>query len=314
MNTSLNKSSKNKERWKKIVNQKVFYLFLLPGFLSMLIFSYLPLYGLVGAFQDYNPFKGFFASEWIGLDNFRILLSLPDFYRVLFNTVNISFWTFLFGFPAPIILALMINDIANKKLKRISQTISYIPNFISWVVAAGIFYKMLAAEGVINDLLYALGLTDDPIYFLNIKEMFVPIVVITGIWKSVGFSSILYLAVLTGINPELYEAADTDGASKLKKIWYITLPGITPTIILMLVLSISSLLKVNFDQIYTLQNAQNMATSDVLDTYIFRIALQGMPSEYSRGMSFGLFRAVICLFLFLAANTISKKIGSGSVF
>jgi len=298
----------------KIIHQRYFFLFLLPGFASMVIFNYLPLYGLVGAFQVYDPFKGFFASPWIGLKNFELLVTLPDFSKVIFNTLNISFWSFIFGFPAPIILAILFNEIVNVRFKKVTQTISYIPNFISWVVASSIFYKVLAGDGVINDILLALGLIKEPIYFLNMPSLFIPTVVVTGLWKSVGFSSILFLAVLTGINPELYEAADIDGAGKLHKTRYVTIPGIMPTIVLMLVLSVSNILSVSFDQIYTLQNALNISVSDVLDTYIYRIVLSGMPNEYSRGLAFGFFRAIICIFLFIFANRASKKLGSGSVF
>ncbi len=293
--------------------QKMFYLFLLPGFISIVVFSYLPLYGLIGGLQAYNPFQGFFRSPWVGLKNFQTLFALPDFTRVLFNTVNIGFWNFVFNFPAPIILAILINEIHNSTFRKVTQTISYIPNFISWVVASGIFYKLLAADGAVNGLLKMFGL-EEPIYFFNEAKMFVPIMVLTSLWKGVGFSSILYLAVLTAIDPGLYEAAEIDGAKKLQKIRYITIPGIMPTVTLMLVLSLSNLLTVNFDQVYTLQNSMNMATSDVLDTYIFRIAMQGKISDYSRGIAAGLFRAVICLALFLTANAASKKMGNGSVF
>ncbi|NLG25912.1 MAG: sugar ABC transporter permease [Clostridiales bacterium] len=299
--------------WALVRQQRAFYLFLLPGFVLVMLFSYLPLYGLVGAFQAYNPFKGFFASPWVGLKNFRVLFVLPDFRQVLFNTINIGFWNFLFGFPAPIVLAILLNEIRSAPFKKINQTISHIPNFISWVVASGIFYKMLAADGVVNGLLAALGV-GGPIYFFNEPRYFVALTVVTSLWKGVGFGSILYLAVLTSIDPGLYEASEIDGAGKMKQIRYITLPGILPTITLMLVLSLSNILNVSFDQVYTMQNTMNLSASDVLDTYIFRIAMNGMITDYSRGIAMGLFRAVICLILFGTANFASRRLGSGSVF
>ena len=304
--------SRNK-RWALIRRQKVFYLFLLPGLLSMIIFSYLPMYGMVGAFQNYNPFKGFFHSPWVGMKNFRLLFSLPDFTRVFMNTVRIGFWTFVTGFPAPIVLAILFNEIQSRPFKKITQTISYIPNFISWVVAAGIFYKLLAADGALNSLLKLLG-ASGPIYFFNEPRYFTSIVVVTHLWKGVGFSSILYLSVLTGIDPELYEAAEIDGARKLQQIWHVTLPGILPTVTLMLVLNASSLLNVSFDQIYTMQNTMNIKVSDVMDTYTFRIAMNGMMSDYSRGLAMGVFRAMLSLLLFVFANVSSRRLGSGSLF
>jgi putative aldouronate transport system permease protein len=309
----MNRKVSIKDRLALMMRQRVFYLFLLPGLLSMIIFSYLPMYGLVGAFQNYNPFKGFFESPWVGLKNFRTLFMLPNFKQVFFNTVKIGFWNFLVGFPAPIILAILFNEVRSRKFKKVTQTISYIPNFISWVVASGIFYKLLAADGALNDLLAVLG-SPEPIYFLNEPAYFIPLTVITNLWKGVGFSSILYLSVLTGIDPGLYEAAEIDGANKWNQIWHVTIPGIIPTVTLMLVLSISNLLSVSFDQIYTLQNPMNMSASDVMDTYIFRIAMQGMISDYSRGLAVSVFRAVLCLILFIIANISSKKLGSGSVF
>ncbi len=271
-----------------------------------------PMYGLVGAFQNYDPFEGFLHSPWVGLKHFRILFALPDFKNVFWNTVKIGFWSFVIGFPAPIILALLFNEIVGTRFKKVCQTISYIPNFISWVVVSGIFYKFLAADGVVNDLLKALG-APEPVYFFSEPKLFLPIVVLTGIWKGVGFSSILYLAVLTNIDPGLYDAAGIDGATKLQKIRYIAIPGIMPTVSLMLVMNLSNLLSVNFDQIYNMQNAMNISASDVLDTYTFRIAMNGAINEYSRGIAMGLFRAVICLALFLTANALSRRFGRGSV-
>lgn len=299
---------------KTVLGQKSFLLFLLPGFVFFLIFAYIPLYGLVGAFQDYDPTRGFFRSPFIGLENFRVLFALPDFFMVVRNTVIISLWNLVFGFPAPILLALLFNEIAGRRFKKVVQTLSYIPYFISWVVVAGIWYKLLASEGVVNFLLQQLHVVDAPIYFMSEKSLFVPVVVVSSLWKSVGFSTIIYLAALTSINPELYEAAKMDGARKLQEIRYITLPCIIPTVMLMLILAISNILNVNFEQLWTLQNNQVYEVAEVIDTYIFRILMQGQLIDYARGIAIGLIRAIICLILFFAGNKASKSMGLGSLY
>ena len=302
----------NNPTMKKIWKSRYLFAFLLPCFVLTVIFSYAPLYGLIGAFQDYNPFKGFSGSKWVGWKNFQYLLKLPDIKRTLINTVRIGVVEFIFGFPAPIILALMINEVRSKAFKRISQTLSYIPNFISWVVCAGLFGALLGGTGPVNDILIAIGLRDEPIYFFNEPSIFTPLAVGAGIWKGVGFGSILYLAALTAISPELYESAQLDGASKLQQLWHISIPGIMPTIALQLVLSLASILSVSFDKIYNMQNTMNISASDTIDTYIYRIAMHGAIKDYSRGLALGLVRGVVCFVLFIIANRTSKKIGIGS--
>ena len=294
--------------------QRAILMFLLPGIVFFFIFSYIPLYGLVGAFQKYNPVKGFFGSQWIGLTNFRVLFSLPDFGLVIRNTLRIGFWTLVFGYPAPVILAFLFNEVQSARFKKGIQTISYIPYFISWVVASGIWIKLLSADGVINDVLRMLGFTESPIYFFSENRYFLPIVILTGIWKNVGFSTIMYLSALTGIDPGLYEAADIDGATKLQKIWYISLPGIRALMVLNFVMQLSNLLNANFDQIWTLMNTQIYEVSEVIDTYIFRVLTQGSINEYARGIAIGLIRAVVCTVLFFTGNTVTRKLGYGSLY
>lgn len=306
------RKTKYRNLWARILKHKWLYVCILPGFMLMFLFSYVPLYGLLGAFQDYDPFKGFVNSPWVGLKNFRQLFALPKFYQVLKNTIRIGFWSFVFSFPAPIVLALLFNEVRSAKFKKMVQTISYIPHFISWVVASGIIMKFLALDGPINDLLTMLG-NQERILFFGETKWFLPIVIISNIWKGVGFGSILYLAALTNIDPGLYEAADIDGASKMQKIRHVTIPGIMPIVMLQMVLGLAGLLNVNFDQVYTMQNTMNMAASDIIDTYTFRIAMSGSIDQYSRGIATGLFRAIICFLLFAIGNTISKKLGNGSV-
>jgi putative aldouronate transport system permease protein len=288
--------------------------FLLPGLVFFLVFHYLPIYGLIGAFQNYNPVLGFFKSEFTGLENFRVLFALPDFWMVFRNTVWISFWNLVFTFPAPIIFALLIAELNHSGFKRGVQTVSYIPHFISWVVVSGIWYKLSASTGIINDFLTGIGIVAKPVYFMTEPQYFVPVVVVTSLWKSVGFNAIIYLAALTAINPELYEAADIDGCRKLQKIRYITLPGIKPTIILLFILAVSNILQINFEQLWTLQNAAIYRVSEVIDTYIFRILMQGQFVDYARGIAFGLIRAAICTVLFFVGNATMKRAGLGSLF
>lgn len=300
--------------FKTLWKQRFMLAFLIPGLVFFFIFSYIPLYGLVGAFQKYNPVKGFFHSPWVGLANFRTLLALPDFKLIVRNTLRIGFFTLLFGYPAPILLAFLFNEVYATRFKKTIQTISYIPYFISWVVASGIWIKLLAADGIVNDVLKALGVTDTSIYFFSEKQYFLPIVIFTGIWKNVGFSTIMYLSALTGIDPGLYEAADIDGASKMQKIWYISIPGISALMVLNFVMQLSSLLNANFDQIWTLMNMQIYEVSEVIDTYIFRVLTQGSINEYSRGIAVGLIRSVVCGILFFTGNTVTKKLGYGSLY
>jgi putative aldouronate transport system permease protein len=299
---------------RRMWKQRSILMFLVPGLVFFFIFSYIPLYGLVGAFQKYNPVKGFFRSPWVGLDNFKVLITLPDFELVIRNTLRIGFWTLIFGYPAPIVLAFLFNEVHAARFKKIVQTISYIPYFISWVVASGIWIKLLSADGIVNELLKILGITETSIYFFSEKQYFLPIVILSGIWKSVGFSTIMYLSALTAIDSGLYEAADIDGANKLQKIWYISLPGIRPLMVLSFVMQLSNLLNANFDQIWTMMNAQIYEVSEVIDTYIFRVLTQGSINEYARGIAIGLIRAVVCSILFFTGNKVTKKLGYGSLY
>lgn len=304
-----------KTGWMKTMwKQRSILMFLVPGLVFFFIFAYIPMYGLIGAFQKYNPVKGFFRSPFVGMKNFKVLFSLPDFGLVIRNTLRIGFFSLLFGFPAPIVLAFLFNEVKAQRFKKTIQTVSYIPYFISWVVASGIWIKLLSADGVVNNLLMKLGVIKSSIYFMSEKKFFLPIVILTGIWKGVGFSTIMYLSALTSIDPGLYEAADIDGASKLQKIWYISLPEISPLMVLNFVLSLSSLLNANFDQIWTLMNTQIYEVSEVIDTYIFRVLTQGSINEYARGIAIGLIRTVVCTVLFFTGNTVTKRFGYGSLY
>lgn len=238
---------------------------------------------------------------------------MPDFTRALRNTIIISFMKLIFGFPAPIILALLFNELRDLKFKKTIQTISYIPNFISWVVIAGIWYKVLSYDGIVNDTLLKLGIISESISFMQSKQWFYFMIVFTDIWKGVGFSSILYLSAICSIDVEQYEAAIVDGAGRLRRAWYITLPGMKNTIILLLILSISGILNAGFDQLWTMSNPTVRDIADILDTAVLRYLSSGMLNGLSLGAAMGFFKAVVGAILFVSANFVSSSLKQESL-
>lgn len=283
------------------------FVFLLPGLISFMLFCYIPFFGIVMAFQNYHPIKGILGSQWMGLSNFRYIMSLPRFANALRNTIVIGLLKLLINYPAPILFAIFLNEVKKPLFKRINQTISYLPHFISWVVAAGMWYRMLSpSSGVINQVLLMLGIIKNPINFVGEPDAFYPILLITDLWKELGWSAIIYLAAITSISPELYEAARVDGANRLQQTLYITLPGIQPTMILMLVLAVSNLLNVGFDQIYNMTNIVVLEVGEVLDTLILRMLTVGSVRDLSLGTAMGLLKNTIALALFLIANGSSR--------
>lgn len=295
-------------------NQRWLVFFTLPGFLFYLIYAYTPMLGIVMAFQEFDPTLGFFRSTFIGFDNFKFVFAMPEFLMALRNSVVISVLKFCIGFPLGIVFALMINEIANMKFKRVTQTITYLPYFISWVTVAGLFYKMLAIDGgLVNELLMKIGFTSEPIMFMGENKFFWPIVILTDQWKNIGFGAIIYLAALAGINPELYEAAVVDGAGRFRRIWHISLPGIRNTIVLLLILSISGLISAGFDQMWTLGNISIRDTSEILDTLVLRML--NTAGLYSGGWiaSMGLFTSVIGFLLFFTANKLAAALKQESL-
>lgn len=280
-------------------------LLLLPAILYFAIFAYGPLYGLQIAFKDYVFFDGIWGSKWVGLEHFRYLWQLESFWEVFRNTIIISFYKFIFGFPAPIIFAILLNELKNLIFKRVVQTISYFPYFVSWVILAGIFTQFLSPSiGPINILLKSLGF--EPIYFLADTKWFRSVLVVTDIWKELGWGTIIYLAALSGINPELYEVATVDGANRFQRIRYITLPGLVPVITIMMVLSIGKLINDDFDQVFNLYNPAVYSVGDVISTYTYRHGLVNM--EYSFATAVGLFKNIISLVLVLGANAIARRV------
>ncbi|GIO40646.1 ABC transporter permease [Paenibacillus apis] len=280
------------------------YLMILPAVILLFLFNYIPMAGIQIAFRDFQIGSSIWSSSWVGLENF-IFLSEPQFWVVVTNTLFISVLKFIFGFPAPILLALMINEVRHSGFKRFVQSVSYLPHFFSWIVVAYILQSFLTMDGgLVNDLILKAG--GDSIFFLGSTEWFRPIIVSSGLWKEVGWNTILYLAAITTIDPQLYEAAKVEGAGKMAQIRHITLPGIAPTISIILILSIPSLITVGMDQIYPMMNPANMAVSDVLDTYVLRSGLQ--QGYFGMATAVGLISSVIALILVLATNQMSRKI------
>lgn len=297
--------------WKYIKKNKYLYLLLIPCIVYFIVFSYLPMYGLIISFKDFKFSKGILGSPWNGLENFRYLFGLKDFYRVFGNSIILSLLKLLISFPIPIILAVLINEIPFIKYKKVTQTMIYLPYFISWVVIGGILVNLLSPSwGIVNDIIKKFG--GEPVFFLGSSDYFRPIAIVSHIWKQAGWDTIIYLAAITGVNPDLYEAAKIDGAGRLKRICYITLPCIKPTIVILLLLAIGNIMNNGFEQIYVLQNSSNIAVSEVFETYTYKMGV--INGRYSFASSVSLFNSVVGLVLLTVANKIAKLIGEEGIF
>ncbi|WP_146589353.1 ABC transporter permease [Puniceibacterium confluentis] len=287
------------------------YVLLLPTIIWLLVFLYKPMYGLQIAFKDYSVFRGVAGSPWVGLEHFHTLFGNDQFLRALRNTIYLSMLSLLFGFPMPILLALMFNEVLNQTFKKTAQTIVYLPHFISSVIIAGIVITAFSpSAGIVNTIMGWFGL--DPIYFLTKSEWFRPIFVGTTIWQEAGFQSIVYLAAIAGISPTLYESAVVDGASRWQMMWKITLPSILPTIIIMLIIRIGNMLEISFEMIILLYQPATYETADVVNTFIYRQGIQG--GQYDLAAAAGLFNAVVAFVLVMSANTISKRYSRTSLW
>lgn len=293
------------------LKHRALYLMLIPGVVYLFIFKYVPLMGSVIAFKDYNIYKGILASDWVGLKYFDQFLSYPQFIRLLWNTLTISFYQTIFAFPAPIILALLLNEVRNAAFKRSVQTILYLPHFLSWVIIGGLGYMLMSPQiGLINQWIVAAG--GEPVHFLQKAEYFRTIIISSGIWKEMGWNAIIFLAALAGISPSLYEAAKIDGAGRWKQFVHITLPGILPAIMLLLLLKIGHTLDLGFEQIYIFLNPITYATGDVLDTYSYREGI--IQGKYSLTTAIGLFKAAVGFMLLVMANRASKALTGQGIF
>ncbi len=294
---------KGKEPWyKKYIKNYDLILLLLPGLLLLILFKYVPMYGLQIAFKDFRMMDGMWKSPWIGFDNFKWLFDQGGFGRVFFNTLRINVLETIIGFVPPVLLAIFINEIKHRKFKRIVQTLTYLPHFFSWVILSGILTMIFSSTGPVNDFVKAL--CGKPIEFFADGSVFIAFLVGTHIWKGVGWSSILFLAAITGIDETLYDAASVDGAGRFKQIIHITLPCIIPTMVTVLILSIGTMLDAGFDQIYNLYNPMVYDVADVIDTYVLR-TMQG--ADYAVATAAGLFKSVIAFVLVVGTNKIVNK-------
>ena len=290
-------------RWRLMRRYKLIYLILLPSAAYFLLFHYGPMYGIQIAFKDFKLLKGIWASEWVGFEHFIAMLAAPRFWQVLRNTVVISLLKLLFGFPAPILFAILLNELINVRLKKSVQTISYLPHFVSWVVLAGIVYEVLSPSlGIVNQIVEAAGGRRHN--FMADSDWFVAVVVISYVWQTFGWGSIIYLAALAGIDPQLYEAAQIDGAGRLQRTMSITLPSLYPVMVIVFLLRVGNLLEVGFDQIFNLQNPTIYDTGDIIETYTYRKGL--IQQDWSYAAAVGLFNNTVGLILLLVVNRFTR--------
>ena len=288
-----------------------FYMFLLPAIILVILFCYMPMEGLMIAFKDYKMARGIEGSEWVGLKHFQALFSDPNFYRVLGNTLKISIFTLLTTFPITIIFTILVNEILNTKFKSVVQTITYMPHFLSWVIIYSLALQLFApGEGLVNMAIERLGGSSIP--FLNDAAHWVGTYIGVGVWQNFGWGSIVYLAAIAGINSELYEAASVDGAGRFRKMWNITLPGIKPTIVVLLIMNLGNILGSNFDRPFAFQNNLVMNVADVISTYVYRTGIKGL--QFSLTTAVGLFQSVVGVLFLLMANWLSRKLGERGIW
>ncbi|WP_135548190.1 ABC transporter permease [Paenibacillus cymbidii] len=295
-----------KSAFRELRNDKVLYVMLLPGLLYFLLFKYAPLYGIVIAFKDYDIFQGIWPSEWVGWKNFRDVFHYADFWIILRNTLLISLYKIIFGFPAPIAVALLLNELGNRFFKRVIQTVLYLPHFISWVVISGFILAIMSPHNGVVAFVYE-WFGQEPRNLLIDPHLFRSILVASDIWKDLGWGTIIYLAALTQVDPSLYEAAIVDGAGKWKQTWHVTLPSIRNVIVLLLILRIGFLMNAGFEQILVMENPAVLNVTEILDTFVFKYGLQ--QGNYSFATAIGVFNSVIALVLVLAAQWVSKLFG-----
>lgn len=307
---TLQKKKSTQKTWRQIRNHWQLYVLLLLPLLYVIMFKYTPMYGILMGFKQYNPSKGIAGSPWVGLKWFQMFWESPQFTRLLGNTVTISLYSLIGNLIPPIILAIAVNEMRHKTVKKSVQLITYMPHFLSIVVITSILQQILSNNGVVNNVLAALGF--DKISFLGKPELFSHIYVWTGVWQNVGYNAIIYIAALAGISPELREAAEIDGANIWQRIWHIDLPGIMPTAVILLIMGTANVLNVGFEKIFLLQNDLNMRASDVISTYVYRVGLKNM--EYSLATAIGLFQSGVSALVLCLVNWVSKKVTESSLW
>lgn len=298
-------------RAQKRLRELPLHLMLIPGLMLILIFHYVPMFGIVMAFQNFKPAKGIFGSKWVGLENFIYIAKLPNMGSVLYNTVFIAVMKIIAGMIVPIFVALMLNEVSCSGFKRTVQTIVYFPHFLSWVILGGVLMDVLSpSSGIVNDIIRFFGGT--PIYFLGDKTWFPYTMVITAVWKNFGYDTIVYLAALTNVDRNLYEAAAIDGATRMKQTWHVTLPGILPIVTLMGVLNLGNILNAGFDQIFNLYSPSVYSTGDIIDTFVYRLGLE--QAQFSVSTAVGLFKSVISIIMVSLSNYLAGRFANYRVF
>ncbi|HHY81891.1 MAG TPA: sugar ABC transporter permease [Clostridiales bacterium] len=295
---------------RRCLKYKHLYLMIIPGVIITFIFNYIPMYGITIGFRNFQPNLGYFEGEWVGLKYLKQFFNDPYCFRLIRNTMLLNLYSIIFGFPAPIIFALLLNEVNFSPLKRFTQSISYLPHFISTVVIVGILMKLFASDGIINQLLDSLGIKQQN--FFGNPNWFRPLYVGSKIWQDTGYNAIIYLAALSGIEPHLYESAIIDGANRFKQAIYITIPGIMPTAVVLLILSIGRLLNVGFEKVYLMYSPAIYEKADVISTYVYRRGIQGFDYSYATVIDF--FNSVVALVLITIANTVCRKVTEESLW
>lgn len=289
------------------------YLMLVIPITFYIMFRYVPMYGIVIAFQKYNLFKGVAGSQFIGLENFRFVFKMRDFNIALMNTFKLNFLDLIFGFPLPIILAIMLNEIRSTAVKRVSQTLLYLPHFLSWVIIGGMVLQIFApTSGIINSTLLKSGLISENIPFLTNGPHWTFTYVLIGVWQNMGWGTILYLSAISGINQELYEAARIDGANKMRQIWHVTLPGIRSTIVILLIMNVGQMMNIGFDRPFVIGNSMVQDYCDVISTFVYRAGIKN--AQFARATAIGLFQSVVGLIMITTANSIAHRLGEDGIW
>lgn len=291
-------------------NEWIYMAMLLPGVVLLLVFHYLPMAGIVIAFQKFIPTKGVFGSPWVGLQNFQYMLEIPEIGQIMFNTVFIACSKLLLGLVVPIIFALLLNEVTHTFYKRTVQTVVYLPHFLSWVILGITVKQMFSLTGIVNRVIEALG--GEPIMFLSNSNWFLGLILGSDVWKGFGWGTIIYLAAILNISPNLYEAAEMDGASKLQQVWHVTLPGMLPTIILMATLALGNVLNAGFDQIFNMYSTVVYDTADIIDTYVYRVGL--VKAQYGLSTAVGLLKSVVSTVLIVSSYWLAGKFANYRIF
>ncbi|WP_144523987.1 ABC transporter permease [Bacillus pumilus] len=305
------KKEKRKRLLNQMLSQKFLYVMILPGLIYFLVFKYVPMWGLIIAFQDYQPFLGILGSEWVGFKHFIRLFTEPTFFILLKNTLILFAMNVVIFFPIPILLALLLNEVRLALFKKFVQTMIYIPHFMSWVIVVSLSFVLLTVDGgLINELIAFFG--GEKINFLLSQEWFRPMYILQVIWREAGWSTIIYLAAITAVDPQLYEAAKMDGAGRLRQMWHITLPAIKSVIVVLLILKIGDTLELGFEHVYLLLNATNREVAEIFDTYVYTAGLK--QGQFSYSTAVGLFKAAVGLILVMLANRLAKKFGEEGIY